>query len=254
MKLILRLSMCLLCLLKPAFALEVTHKMSTSIGVFDACEQSLIYRFYGDKDYDIKTTLHTTGVFGTLYSFRAMYHAVGTYQKQNFKPQDYFYEAHSAFHDRTKEIVYNDGVPQYRISTKDKSKRKDKIVVDEKYDSAIDLLSTFALLTEQVIRQNNCDMERYSFNGKKYTLSTVKSRGKEKIKTPYFAGKALKCEYHLEVLDDADAGFLLTKDVPIYFWVLRDEKSDAPFVAKIVVESTPFGKLESLTTEIEVKK
>ena len=254
MKLILRLLPCLMCLWQPALALEVTHQMETSIGVFDACKQTLTYRFYRDKDYDMKTTLETTGVFGTLYPFRATYHAVGTYQKNDFKPQDYFYETHSAFNNRTKEIVYQNGVPQYRVSTKNDSKRTDKITVDAKYGPAMDLLSIFAVLTEQVANKNKCDMERYSFNGKKYALSLVKTLGKEKIKTPYFSGKALKCEYHLDELEDADAGFLLKKDVPIYFWVLRDEQTDAPFVAKIVVENTPFGKLESLTTKVEVKK
>ena len=76
--------------------------------------------------------------------------------------------------------------------------------------------------------------------------------GKERIKTDFFEGKAIKCEYSLEVSDDADAGFLLTKDVPIYFWVMKDKKNKAYFLAKILVEKTPFGKLEAITTNVEV--
>lgn len=252
MKLIFHVFLVCLCFFKTASALQVSQKMKTSIGLFDACEQTLSYSFFRDRDYDFKTMLHTTGVFGTLYPFSASYHAVGTYHKQDFRPQDYFYETKSAFRHRSKEIVYKDGVPQYRVSVKNEKKRTDKIVVDNKYDSSIDLLSTFAALTENIIKKGKCDMERYSFNGKKYALSKVKTMGKEKIQTPNFSGKALKCEYHLEILDDADAGFLLKKDEPIYFWVLRDEKTDVPFVVKIYVENTPFGKLESITTEIEV--
>ena len=39
----------------------------------------------------------------------------------------------------------------------------------------------------------------------------------------------------------------------IYFWILTDKKTDLPFVAKIFIKSTPLGKLEALTTKIEVK-
>ena len=254
MRIILRSIVLFLMLAQSAAALQMYEEMQTSIGFFDACEQTLAYSFFQEKDYDMKTTLKTTGTFGTLYPFSAMYHAVGTYKKQEFKPQDYFYEAHSAFNDRSKEIVYKDGIPQYRISVKGDRKRRDDIVLDNKYDSNIDLLSTFALLAEQIMRKNSCDLDRYSFSGKKYSHSIVKTLGKEKIKTPYFEGKALKCEYHLQILKGTDAGFLLKKDEPIYFWILRDQKTDAPFVAKVLVKSTPFGKLESLATKVEVTK
>lgn len=237
-----------------AQALSVTQQMQTSIGLFDACEQSFTYQFYRDKDYDVKTTLKTVGAFGTLYPFKATYHTVGIHDKDQFKPLDYFYETNSRFRHRTKEIVYDNGIPQYRISTKDKKTRRDNIEINPAYDSAIDLLSVFALLTHKVLQNNTCDLHQYSFNGKRYSLSTVKNLGKEKIKTPYFEGKALKCQYNLEILEDADAGFLLDKNKPIYFWILHDKQTGAPFIAKILVESTPFGKLESLTTKIEVKK
>ena len=36
-------------------ALEVKHYMQTTIGLFDACEETFSYAFYQDKDYDIKT-------------------------------------------------------------------------------------------------------------------------------------------------------------------------------------------------------
>ena len=77
--------------------------------------------------------------------------------------------------------------------------------------------------------------------------------GFENIHTPFFSGNAMKCQYHLEVLDDAEAGFMLTKDEPVYFWALQDQQTNAWFLARILVEKTPFGKMESLTTSIKVK-
>ena len=238
----------------PVNAAEVTHYISSSIAFLDAAEETFTYKFYNNRDYDVKTTVKTTNSFGALYPFKATYHAVGTYNKDVFKPQSYFQSAKSRFHSRSKEIVYANGVPQYRISIKDDNKRQDPTPIDSQYASSNDLLTTFATLTEQIMRKNNCDFEQYSFNGKRYSLSKIKTVGKEKIKTPYFKGKALKCQYYLEILDDAEAGFMLKKDEPVYIWILRDKQTDLPFIARILIESTPFGELEALTTKIEVKK
>lgn len=234
-------------------ALEVKHYMQTTIGLFDACEETFSYAFYQDKDYDIKTSVSTSGTFGVLYPFTATYHSVGTYDKSGFKPQDYYYETQTRFTHRSKEIVYKNGEPQYRISVKNKRKRTDEIKTNPEYSYSGDLLSVFGELAQKIIKKGNCDLEQYSFNGKKYAKSTVKTLKKEKIKTDYFAGKALECQYKQEILEDTDAGFLINQDEPIYFWVLKDEKTKAWFVAKILIENTPFGKLQAVTTNIEVK-
>ena len=241
-------------MINSAQALQVTQDMKTRIGIFDACEQSLTYSFYRNKDYDIRTKLRTTGTFGTLYPFTAEYHAVGTYNESNFKPQDYFYETKSRFSHRTKEITYKNGIPQERISVKDGKKAVMLITVNPKYDRSIDLLSVFGVLIEQIIRTGKCDFQSHSFNGKKYSLSTVKKIKSEKIKTEFFEGKADKCQYSLEVVDNPDAGFLINKDTPIYMWIMKDKETKAPFVAKIEVHSTPFGKLQAVTTKIKVEK
>ena len=236
-----------------AAAMEVLHNLETTIGVFDACTETFSYKFT-DNNYDIKTSVKTAGAFGALYPFFAQYHSFGTYDKNGFKPQKYVQSSQSRFHKRAKEIVYQDGVPQYRISQKDKKRRQDDIEIKEPDKANNDLLSTFAELSRIIIDENKCDYEQYSFNGKRYSLSKVETVGSENLQTPYFEGEALKCQYILEVLDDADAGFFLNKDVPVYFWVLKDKTTNMPFIARILVESTPFGQLESLTTKIEVKK
>lgn len=235
-----------------AEAVSVYHKIKTEIGVFNACEETFEYTFFNNKDYNIKTTLKTTGTFGTLYPFKATYHAVGTYDKTRFYPQDYFYETDS-FNHRTKEIVYEKGIPTYRISNKNGTKRKDKIETDAKYQTSNDLLSTFGELALSVINGNKCDFEQYAFNGKKYSKLISEYQGKEKLITPYFKGRAMKCKMSLKILEDTDAGFLLNEDEPVYFWILNDKETGFPFVAKIFIKSTPLGELEALTTEIEVK-
>lgn len=237
-----------------AKALEVAQNMQTTIGFFDACKQSLTYKF-GDNRYEMKTTLTTTGAFGTLYPFTGTYRAYGTYNQDKFVPEDYGYEVQSRSHHRTKQLTYKDGVPQTRIKVRDGRRLEEPALVElDRLDDSIDLLSTFGILTEQVIRADTCDMTRYSFNGKKYSLSQMQTVGHENIKTPYFEGDALKCEYMLEIQKGSSAGFLLDQRVPIYLWILRTEKENAPFVAKVEAEKTPFGKLEAYTTSIEVKE
>ena len=237
-----------------AEALEVTQNMQTTIGIFDACKQSLTYKFDGNK-YDMKTELTTTGAFGKVYPFTGAYHAYGTYYKDKFVPADYGYEVQSRSHHRTKQLTYKDGIPQTRIKVRDGRVLEEPALVElDRLDDSIDLLSLFGVLTEQVVRADTCDLHRYSFNGKKYSLSEMKTVGHEDIITPYFAGKALKCEYMLEIQNGASAGFLLDQKVPIYLWILRDKTANAPFVAKVEADKTPFGKLESFTTSIEVKK
>lgn len=237
-----------------AQALQVTHHLDTTIGIFNACAETFTYKFYNDRDYDIKTSVYTKGTFGALYPFKSQYHSIGTFSGSNFKPQSYYQEAKSRFNNRTKEIFYQDGVPQYRISTKNDERVKYECKLNNKYQSSNDLLTTFAKLTHQIMQTGKCNFDGYSYNGKRYSRSTVKTIGTEKLKTPYFSGKAIKCSYKMEILDDASAKFILDGKKPVYFWVMRDEQTDAPFIARILVESTPLGQLESLTTKIEVKK
>ena len=238
---------------RPAMALEVEHIIHTTVGPFETSQETLVYKFFGANGYDVKTGIKTLGTFDTLYPFSADYHAYGTYNKSQFLPQDYYYETQSRFRHRTKRIVYKNGVPQYRISTKGEKKRQDDIIIDEKYGNSNDLLSTFGELIHKIVTDGSCDFERFSFDGKHYSRSKVKFLGFENIHTPFFSGNAMKCQYHLEVLDDAEAGFMLSKDEPVYFWALQDQKTNTWFLARILVEKTPFGKMESLTTSIKVK-
>ena len=45
----------------------------------------------------------------------------------------------------------------------------------------------------------------------------------------------------------------LTQDRPIYFWIMQDTQTKAPFIARILVKNTPLGKIEVTTTNITIK-
>ena len=46
----------------------------------------------------------------------------------------------------------------------------------------------------------------------------------------------------------------LSSDRPIYFWILKDAASGAPFIARVKINETPLGEMNVYTTKIEVKK
>ena len=54
--------------------------------------------------------------------------------------------------------------------------------------------------------------------------------------------------------DGDDMLWQLTSDSPIYFWIMKDKNTQAPFIAKINVEDTPLGEMNVYTTNIEVTK
>ena len=234
-------------------ALEIKHEIDISVGVFDACRATFLYAFEPSQKYRAESTLSTIGAFDTVYPLKAQYNAHGTYQRSVFKPELYFRQTKTRFNTRRKDVIYQNGVPQYRVSIKNNHKRQDAIVPDAKYPSSNDLLTTAAEIAWHINQTGNCDFEQYSFNGKRYSLSKLTTIGYENLTTPHFSGRALKCRYELEVLDDAEAGFLLDKDEPIYFWLLQDVATHSYFFARALVENTPFGQLEALTTKIEVK-
>ncbi len=236
-----------------ASALEIKHDIDISIGVFNACHATFTYAVDKAQKYRAESTLNTIGAFDTLYPLKAKYNAHGTYLRNIFKPELYHSQTKTRFNSRSKDVFYENGIPLYRVSIKNDYKRQDAIVPDAKYPSSNDLLTTAAEIAWHLNQTGNCDFEQYSFNGKRYSLSKLTTVGYENLTTPHFSGRALKCRYELEVLDDAEAGFLLDKDEPIYFWLLQDTATHAYFFARALVENTPFGQLEALTTKIEVK-
>ena len=46
----------------------------------------------------------------------------------------------------------------------------------------------------------------------------------------------------------------LTSDRPIYFWIMTDTQSGRPFIARIIVEDTPLGRLEVYTRKTGIKE
>ena len=66
---------------------------------------------------------------------------------------------------------------------------------------------------------------------------------------------AAKCSLYIDKLGAQGDDLLweLTSDRPIYFWILEDGNSHRPFIARVMVEDTPLGRLDVYATQIDIK-
>lgn len=239
-------------------AATVEHRLNVGIGFFDAARVSMTYNL-DKQSYEFASTVKTAGTFGKLYLFEALYSSEGIFKDGHTITRDYRYETKSSSHTRTKQLVFDEnGILDYRLSSKDgKPKRVDITLPDTPFDAS-DLQTVFASVARQIIDNNFCAMEKTVFDGKKNYKVVFKDEGKETLKDeeiPY-SGEALKCSVYIQSLDEEDDGDLLwntTSDRPIYFWVLEDNQTKLPFLAKIEIKSTPLGKLRAYTTGISIK-
>ena len=96
------------------------------------------------------------------------------------------------------------------------------------------------------------------FDGKRRFDVIFRDEGQERLDAGEyspFKGTAHKCSLYIDKLGSEAEDLLweVSSDRPIYFWILEDETSKAPFIAKIEIESTPLGKLQVYTKNIPVE-
>lgn len=240
------------------YSASVEHYLTVSIGFFDTARIHLAYNLTPDK-YKFSSSVKTAGTFGKLYLFEALYISDGFFKKEQTVTRNYNYETKSNSHIYTKQLVFDEnGVLDYRLSSKDGIPKRVEIRLPDTPFDANDLQTVFAMLTRQIITNKFCAMEKIVFNGKKNYKVIIKDEGKEVLNDPKisYSGNSLKCSMHIINLDkdkDNDLLWNTTANRPIFFWILEDEKTNLPFLAKIEINSTPLGKLKAYTTEVLLK-
>ncbi len=241
-----------------AAAFEVQHHFDVSIGPFDAANAQFAYTL-NPVTYGVNSRVQTNGVFNTLYPFKANYATTGKIKKEKFETASYHYDSQSRFNKRSKELVYDDnGRPLYRLSTKNGKQKKGSVDTTIDSTDTTDLQTIFAKLAKQYNDVRFCDARMQVFDGKKRFDVIFKDEGKEELlpqKGLPYSGTAVKCSIYIDKLGDKGDDLLweMTSDRPIYFWMMEDEKTRKPFIAKIMIEDTPLGRLEALAQKIEIK-
>lgn len=238
-----------------AEAFGVTHDFTVLIGPFNAGRTEFTYRLT-PKEYEIKSIVKTAGIFDTLYPFKAEYATSGRIKGNELETASYKYKSQSRFNRRSKELVYDDkGNPLYRLSSKNDKSKKVEILPNPVNRDTTDLQTVIAELARQYNNVKFCDARMQVFDGKRRFDVIFKDEGKEPLNaseySPY-AGVAAKCSMYIDKLDAKGDDLLwdLTSDRPVYFWILEDEKTRLPFIARIQIEKTDLGALNIYTRKI----
>lgn len=241
------------------YAAGVEHKLNVRIGIFDAARVGMKYEL-NNNNYRFISDVATAGMFGKLYFFNAQYSSKGLIKNDSkIITQDYSYKTKSSSHDRTKQLVFDNGILDHRLSSLDGTPKRVEITLPETPFDASDMQSIFALLAYQVKQNKFCAMEKTIFDGKKLYQIIIKDEGKEYFQDEEvpFSGPSLKCSIYIHNLDEeADNDLLLstTSERPVYFWILEDKETKMPFLGKIEISSTPLGTLKAYTTEVSMEK
>mgnify|MGYP000763921705 FL=1 len=198
-------------------------------------------------------------MFNALYPFKANYATTGKIVNGNFETTGYHYDSQSRFNKRTKELVYDDnGMPLYRISSKNDKTKKVEIEQNADNRDTTDLQTVFAELARQYNNVKFCDSRMQVFDGKRRFDVIFRDEGKERLVaneySPY-GGDAAKCSMYIDKLGAKGDDLLweLSSDRPIYFWLLEDSEKHKPFIARISIDDTPLGRLNVYTNKVTVK-
>lgn len=241
-----------------AQAFTVDHNFAVEIGAFDAAVTDFNYRI-SPQEYSVNSTVRTNGLFNTLYPFKANYATTGHINENRLETRSYHYDSQSRFNTRSKELIYDEhGTPLYRLSTKNGKQKKTDIKQDKNNFGTTDLQTVFAELAHQYNNVKFCDARLQVFDGKRRFDVIFQDEGKEELvatDVSPFGGLAAKCSMYIDKLNSEGDDLLwkLTSDRPIFFWLLEDEKTKKPFIAKIWVKDTPLGELQALATNITIK-
>lgn len=239
-----------------AHAINVVHNFDVSIGSFDACHTNFEYGI-NKTEYKIQSKVQTKGMFNKLYPFKAQYSTLGRVEHDKLETSSYKYTSKSRFNLRTKELIYdNNGNPVYRISSKNGKEKRNEIEKNIKNSDTTDLQSVFAELAKQYNNLKFCRAKMEVFDGKRRFDVIFEDEGKTELQTPFFEGPATKCSMYIDNLGAKGDDLLwdISSDKPIYFWLMEDKETKAPFIAKIEIKDTILGRLQVITSKIEVTK
>ena len=241
----------------PAGAASVQHDFTVFLGPFDASRTTFTYSL-APGSYEVKSSVRTAGLFDTLYPFKADYFTSGKIKKEGLETSQYRYRSKTRFNRRSKELVYNEkGIPVYRISTKNDKEKKVAIENSPDNKDTTDLQTVFAELAKQYNEVKFCDSRMQVFDGKRRFDVIFRDEGREELQPNQYSpagGLAAKCSMYIDKLNSKDDDLLweLTSERPIYFWIL--EQDNHPFIARVMVEDTPLGRLDVYTSKVTVKE
>ncbi len=258
----LKLNISLICFLLYAcqsFAFSVTHNLKIEIGLFNATNCSYSYSI-NDKSYSSDTKFQTTGLIGSLYPFIGEFHSDGIFNNENIYTGHYTQTTQSRFNKRSKTLLFdNNGKILQRISTKNKKTKKVDINLDNDKQYLYDLQTVFVKFISCLKNNQTCNNTYPVFNGKHTFDVTFKYLDKELLQNPINKNQysdALKYSVFIKSDHSKDGNLMFetTSDENIIFWLIKDKKTNLPYLAKLVVEHSPLGKITASPESTDIKE
>lgn len=242
-----------------ASAFSVEHDFLVHIGAFDAAKVNFTYQL-NPKDYGIRSQVSTNGFFNTIYPFVAQYDTSGTIQNDKMITRDYQYISRSRFKTRSKQVIFdNSGQPISQIVvTNDKKKTRDFKPSPTPADT-FDLQTIMMKIAYQYNKFGFCASDMAVYDGKRRFDVEVTDLGYEDITAneySSFAGSANRCSMHIKknLSEDDDTLWEFASNKPIDFWIMRDTKSNHPFIVRIKIKDTPLGELNAYATKLNIEE
>lgn len=242
-----------------AHAFSVEHDFFVTVGMFDASITKFTYNI-SPKEYKITSNVSTNGVFDSIYPFQAIYQTSGKIANEQMIVTDYNYESKSRSKTRGKKVFFNKhGEPQYQISSKNGKEKKREFKPSPTPADTFDLQTVLAKLAYQYNELGFCDSKLSVYDGKRRFDVTFKDEGYENLSehpNSKLLGKAAKCSLRIDKIlsEDDDALWEFSVNKPIYFWIVRDTKTNNPLIARIQIKNTPLGELNAYAQNITIKE
>jgi len=240
-------------------AFEVTHDFLVHIGIFDAAKVNFSYQM-NLHDYGIHSQVETNGFFNTLYPFAAQYDTSGIISKDNLITRDYQYLSRSRSKTRSKQVIFDDkGVPLSQVVISNNKKKTKTFKPSPTPADTFDLQTIMMKIAYQYNKLGFCASNMAVYDGKRRFDVEVSDLGDDvlpKIELSPFAGKAALCSMHIKKVlnEEDDALWNFAANKPIDFWIMVDEKTGRPFIAKVRIKETPLGELNAYATNVYVRE
>lgn len=231
--------------------------LKVEIGVFDAAKVHMAYTL-DPQMYVFQSAVEAQGLFGKVYPFAATYYGQGRFVDGKPVTADYHYRAKTRQHLRTKRLVFdNQGRLLYRVSAKDGKEKSVEVQTPSYGFDVSDLQTIFALIGRKLMLKNSCAMEQTVYDGKKHYNVILRDQGIQTLEDPAldFKGAAHRCAMMILPLaqDDDDMLWQATAERPIIFWVLKEPKTEMPYLLKVEIADTPLGQLKAYSTNLIIK-
>jgi len=166
----------------------------------------------GPWDYRIDLDYHTTGLVGFLYRGHQVNTVRGTWQDERAEPVEFSGDGVWRGQRRRTLIDYDHGLPELKeLQPQQESERE--LVPVELQRNTVDTLSALAQLMRNVQRQQTCDTEARTYDGRRLLDVVARTAGEETLARTdrsSFSGKTLRCDFEGREL----AGFLIGENDP----------------------------------------